>query len=40
MGAKPPTEIWARKAESLKNRVGGLYEFLDKTKFDFKIFTI
>jgi len=23
-GLPPPTEIWARKAESLKNRVGGL----------------
>jgi len=22
-GAKPPTEIWASKAEGLKNRVGG-----------------
>jgi len=23
-GLPPPTEIWARKVESLKNRVGGL----------------
>jgi len=32
MGAKPPTELWASKAEGLINRVGGIinYDFLDK----------
>jgi len=33
-GRKPPTELWVKKAEGLKNRVGGVinYEFLDKAK--------
>jgi len=37
MGAKPPTELWASKAEGLNNRVGGLinYKFLEKAKIFF-----